>query len=73
MAWVCDVCGAKMKSAQGLFMHKRLSHQMTPESARRNTLREGYRCEYCNFVTHYSPSLYRHIRSIHKIEPLPYD
>jgi hypothetical protein len=44
MAWVCEICGARVKTAQGLFMHKRLAHQMTPEKAKQNPLREGYRC-----------------------------
>ncbi len=73
MAWVCKVCGARIKTAQGLFMHKRLAHQMTPQKAKQNPLREGYRCKDCGFVTPYSSSLYRHIRSRHGVEPLPYD
>ena len=73
MAWVCNICIAKKKTAQGLFMHKRLAHQMTPQEARQNPLREGYSCDYCNFITPYPSSLYRHIRKIHRIEPLPYD
>ena len=73
MTWVCDICGARIRSSQGLFMHKRLAHQMTPQQAKQNPLRESYRCKYCDFVTPYSSSLYRHIRIKHRIEPLPYD
>ena len=73
MAWVCDICGAPKKTAQGLFMHKRLAHQMTPEQAKQNPLREGYQCKVCGWATPYPSSLYRHIRRIHHIEPLPYD
>ncbi|RLC69075.1 MAG: hypothetical protein DRH97_00980 [Chloroflexi bacterium] len=73
MAWVCNVCGAMTKTPQGLFLHKRLAHQMTPQQAKQNPLREGYSCDYCDFVTPYSSSLYRHIRAIHHKEPLPYD
>ncbi len=73
MAWVCEICEARIRTAQGLFMHKRLAHQMTSEQAKQNPLREGYRCEHCGFVTPYSSSLYRHIRKKHRIEPLPYD
>ena len=71
MAWVCEICGAKTKTSQGLFMHKRLAHQITPQAAKQNPVREGYRCNYCGFVTPYSSSLYRHIRKKHRREPLP--
>ena len=73
MAWVCEICGAKTRTSQGLFMHKRLAHQMTPEKAKQNPLREVCRCDYCDFVTPFPSSMYRHMRKIHHIEPLPYD
>ena len=73
MAWVCDICGATSKTAQGLFMHKRLAHQMTPEQAKQNPARDGYQCRICGWVTAYPSSLYRHMRRIHNLEPLPYD
>jgi len=73
MAWECSTCGARLRTSQGLFMHKRLAHQMTPQEARQNPMRVVYPCDYCDFVTEYASSLYRHIRHIHNIEPLPYD
>ena len=73
MAWVCSICGARLKTAQGLFMHKRLAHQLTPQQARENPLQLVHRCIECGFFTQYPSSLYRHIRKIHKREPLPYD
>ena len=73
MAWICNICGAKIKSSQGVFMHNRLAHQMTPEEARRNPLLEVNQCEICGFYTRHSSSYYRHMRNIHNIEPLPQD
>lgn len=68
--WTCDVCRQQFTTSQGLFLHKRLAHQMTVEQARRNPLVQVWCCKICGSKTYYASSYYRHMRMIHGIEPL---
>lgn len=67
--WTCDVCKRQFTTSQGLFLHKRLSHQMTVEQARANPLVQVWECQICGFKSYYASSYYRHMRIIHCIEP----
>ena len=69
MRYVCSICGATFKNMAGLFGHKRLAHQQTPEEARRNPLVEVWRCPECGNDYSSSSVLYRHIRLVHGLEP----
>ena len=71
MNWLCDICGRNFTASQGLFLHKRLSHQLTSEEAKRNPLVEVCYCNLCGFKTHYRSSYYRHMRNVHDLEPEP--
>ena len=64
MAYVCSVCGKRIKTAQGLFMHKRLAHQMSPKEAKRHPMTQVYVCPFCGMTTRHSSSLYRHLREV---------
>ncbi len=67
--WTCDICEKQFKTSQGLFLHRRLAHQMTVEQARSNPLVQVWPCKICGFKTYYASSYYRHMRFIHGIEP----
>ncbi len=54
--WICDECGASMKSRRSLTAHKFIAH---------NSNTYGYSCEICGFRTMGRDKLLDHVSAVH--------